>query len=66
MIMQSNDFLIEKFTELSPTEILQIGGGAGFAYDAGRFIRFIVISYGYGDSMAGAYAAVLDFIACQV
>ena len=64
--MQSTVFSTEKFTELSPADILQIGGGAGFAYDAGRFIRFIVISNGYGDSMAGAYAAVLDFIACQV
>jgi hypothetical protein len=52
---------INSFRELRHEECLRYTGG-GFAYDAGRFIRFIVISAGGGINTAYAIA---DAVATQ-
>ena len=38
--MKTNELSSERFEDLSRAELFAIGG-EGFAYDAGRFLRFI-------------------------
>ena len=47
------------FNDLSIDESATIFGGAGFAYDAGRSIRFLIIS---AQGSHGAAMAVADWV----
>lgn len=49
------------FTDLSAAELYAIGG-EGFAYDAGRFVRFVV---NCGGGMGGVVNNIVDFVLYQ-
>ena len=58
IIMIETEMHIPKFRELSTGEETSLSGG-GFAYDAGRVIRFLAIA---GPSGSHAPMAVFDWI----
>ena len=43
--MKTAELYIKGFEDLSPEELTSIGG-EGFAYDAGRFLRFLGLAAG--------------------
>ena len=49
----------EQFISISDGEAVEINGG-GFAFDAGRVVRFLYISV-LGSSMVGTAMAVTDW-----
>jgi len=49
----------EQFTTIGYSEAIEINGG-GFAFDAGRVIRFLYIS-AFGSSYIGTTMAVIDW-----
>ena len=53
--MKNSDFQSQEFRDLTMEENYAYSGG-GFAYDAGRFLRFMVISAGGGVNLAMAIA----------
>ncbi len=53
--MKNIDFLQNNFRELTTEESYTCNGG-GFAYDAGRFLRFALISQG------GVHHAITDAV----
>ena len=50
------------FEELSGTELFSIGG-AGFAYDAGRFLRFLGLS---ASGVSGITQAIMEVVIDQM
>jgi len=54
------------FSEISASEINRLGGGEGFAFDAGRFLRYFGVYIGNGTGVAGNVAAMSDAIANYV
>ena len=54
----------EQFTVFTPLmeEENSIINGGGFAFDAGRALRWFIIYSGYGSSGAGGGMATADFI----
>jgi hypothetical protein len=57
--MKNLDFQSTCFRQLTTGECQEFSGG-GFAFDAGRFLRFLAIS---GGTVTGTPWAVMDFIA---
>ena len=56
--MKNLNFQSEKFRQMSYEEAYSCTGG-GFAYDAGRFLRFAAIC---GPGYAGVGGAMIDFV----
>ena len=54
--MKTSELSIQEFQELSQAELLAIGG-EGFAYDAGRFLRFLGLAAG---GVAGLQQAIIE------
>ena len=61
--MKTSEMKKDEFTDLSPAELSAIGG-EGFAYDVGRFLRFVTLVNGGlgGYAQAVAEIVVLDVI----
>ena len=57
--MKNTQLITLSFSELSTKENTAIYGGIGFAYDAGRFLRLIVIAAG---GMGGPARAIGDAV----
>jgi bacteriocin-like protein len=49
------------FSELNYEELSAINGGS-FAYDLGRFLRYMGIYYANGTGIPGTVAANIDFV----
>ena len=60
--MKKTDSIPDNFRELSPREKYTYTGG-GFAYDVGRFIRFVIIA---GPNGQFTPAAIIDAAANQL
>ena len=58
--MKSTELSTEQFMDLSPVEMSSIGG-EGFAYDAGRFLRFLGLSASGATGMAQAICEVVFY-----
>ncbi len=58
--MKKSEILTSRFTELNHKELNNISGGS-FAYDLGRFIRYMGIYIHNGGGYPGTIAATLDF-----
>jgi len=54
--MKTNQLNLDQFEDLSRAELLAIGG-EGFAYDAGRFLRFLGLS---ARGAAGVQQAIIE------
>lgn len=54
-----------RYTEINPEELSAICGGS-FAYDLGRFLRYMGIYYANGTGIPGTLAANVDFITNMV
>jgi hypothetical protein len=54
-----------RFNELNHEELSDIKGGS-FAYDFGRFLRYMGIYYANGTGITGSVAANVDFITNMV
>lgn len=63
--MKRTEFIQNGFKEMNPGELASIRGGS-FAYDLGRFIRYIGVYLANGTGMTGTAAANADFIVNQV
>jgi hypothetical protein len=50
------------FSTIREDELIQLGGGDGFAYDFGRFLRYMGVYIANGAGMPGTYAAVADAV----
>ncbi|MFC2116222.1 hypothetical protein ACFLTU_07085 [Bacteroidota bacterium] len=59
--MKNTDFHSKDFRDLTAEESISCNGG-GFAYDAGRFIRFAIIC---GPGLAGIGNAIGDAVATK-
>jgi hypothetical protein len=57
MKMKTTEKSPDRFNHLSPDELTSIGG-EGFAYDAGRFLRYMALAAG---GMAGQIQIYADF-----
>jgi hypothetical protein len=49
------------FTEINPEKLSLINGGS-FAYDLGRFLRYMGVYYANGTGVTGTLSANADFI----
>jgi len=59
--MKKSEILISRFTEMNHEELNNISGGS-FAYDLGRFIRYMGIYIHNGGGCSGTIAATCDFV----
>ena len=50
------------FTEVNADEMTRLGGGDGFAYDAGTVLRFLGISLSNGGGIYGNICAISDAV----
>ena len=57
--MKKTDCITLSFSDLSREENIAIYGGSGFAYDAGRVLRFLAIAAGGAE---GGSMAIVDWI----
>jgi hypothetical protein len=65
MIMKKRGNIQFNFTEINRDELLSVSGGS-FAYDLGRFLRYMGVYLANGTGMVGTAAANADFIINQV
>ena len=61
--MKTKEATEENFSEITESEITRLGGGEGFAFDAGRFLRYMGIYIANGTGVAGNVAAMSDALA---
>ena len=61
--MKTKEAVQFNFSEITGSEITSLGGGDGFAYDAGAFLRFCGIYIANGMGGAGYATAVGDAVA---
>jgi bacteriocin-like protein len=59
--MKKSKTLEARFTEMNREELTNISGGS-FAYDLGRFIRYMGIYIYNGGGVPGTCAATLDYV----
>jgi hypothetical protein len=59
--MKNTENLYPGLTEMNHEELSIINGGS-FAYDLGRFLRYMGVYYANGTGVTGTTAANLDFI----
>jgi len=60
--MKTNELTHTCFSEIKGDEITWLGGGEGFAYDFGKFLRFCGIYIANGTGPTGTAAAIGDAV----
>jgi hypothetical protein len=63
--MKNSENLQLRFMEMNREELSVINGGS-FAYDLGRFIRYMGVYFANGTGVTGTLSANADFIANMV
>jgi len=59
-MMKTNEITRKGFSEIAGNDMTGIGGGDGFAYDAGRFLRYMGIYIYEGGGLRGQAFAIAD------